>query len=223
MMMKYRVRYRGMMDYIPCYDDMVEFSLSAVDTTPDELWVLQHPPVYTMGLNGKQEHLLNVGDITVVNTDRGGQVTYHGPGQLVIYCLLNMRQHHYGVRDLVRRLENSIMELLTGYGIDAELQPGAPGVYIDGRKIAALGIRVKRGRSWHGIALNVDMDLAPFSGINPCGYDGLEVTQLRDLGIDNNVDEVAADLIPLLAGYLELGELQFQGDKVVSSNYQPQI
>ncbi|MDX1518496.1 MAG: lipoyl(octanoyl) transferase LipB [Gammaproteobacteria bacterium] len=197
------VRHRGMLEYTECYQEMVGFSLDRQHGSPDEIWCLQHPPVYTLGLNASREHLSDPGDIPVVQTDRGGQVTYHGPGQLIVYCLLDMQRKPYGVKALVQRLEQSLIDLLASYDIHAARRPGAPGVYVDNKKIAALGIRVKRGFSWHGLALNVDMDLLPFEHINPCGYAGLKVTQLRDLGFAPPLQVVAEDLLPRLQKHLE--------------------
>ena len=177
---------------------MRDFTESRSADTQDELWVLEHPPVYTLGQAGKTEHLLNPADIPIVNSDRGGQVTYHGPGQLIIYTLLDIRRMKLGVRQLVDTLENAIIELLAGYEINAESQKRAPGVYVDGQKIAALGLRVRKGCSYHGLSLNVDMDLAPFNGINPCGYEGLKVTSLQQLGVNTSVLEVQSGLIEAL-------------------------
>lgn len=160
---------------------MREFTDLRSAETPDEFWYLQHEPVFTMGLNAKQEHLLNPGDIPVINIDRGGQVTYHGPGQLVVYLLLDMKRLHLGVKPLVAAMEQSIIDYLSEVNIPAGRIKGAPGIYVDGAKIAALGLRIKRGYSYHGLALNVDMDMEPFSRINPCGYAGMPVTQLSTL------------------------------------------
>ncbi len=157
----------------------------------DEIWFVEHPPVYTQGLNGKAEHLLTPGAIPVVQADRGGQVTYHGPGQLLAYVLVDLQRKGWGVRDLVGRLELAVIDLLRDYGITAVARRDAPGVYVGGAKIAALGLRVKRGCSYHGLSLNVDMDLEPFSRINPCGYAGLPVTQLSALGGPTDLTEVA--------------------------------
>ena len=202
------VRHRGLIGYEDCYREMAGFSLARNADTPDELWCLEHPPVYTLGMNGKREHLLNPGDIPVVQTDRGGQVTYHGPGQLIVYCLLDLRRQGYGIRELVRRLEQAIIELLADVGIHGSRRTGAPGVYVVDKKIAALGIRVKRGCAWHGLALNVDMDLTPYSGINPCGYAGLEVTRLSDFGIQMTLTGVADNLASRLIHFLELDEIK---------------
>ncbi len=175
------VRELGLQPYEQVWRDMQLFTDQRTDSTEDELWLLQHQPVYTLGKNGKAEHILNPGDIPVINSDRGGQVTYHGPGQVIVYTLLDLNRMKIGVRELVTRIENSVINLLEDYAISANARKDAPGVYVDGRKIAALGLRVRKGRSFHGLALNVDMDLEPFSRINPCGYQGLEVTQLSAL------------------------------------------
>ncbi len=177
---------------------MRNFSAARDPDTPDELWLVEHPPVYTQGLKGKPEHLLRPGDIPVVATDRGGQVTYHGPGQLVVYCLIDLKRAELGIRKLVSSLENAVIELLAGYGVAAVARPEAPGVYVAGKKIASLGLRVRRGRSYHGLSLNVAMDLEPFSRINPCGYPGLGVTQLRDLALVDDPDTVASPLLQSL-------------------------
>ena len=187
-------RHLGRVDYEPTWRAMQEFTAARDDITPDELWLLEHPPVFTLGLNAKPEHLLNPGDIPVVQIDRGGQVTYHGPGQLVAYVLLDIARRHLGVQHLVQLMEQAVIDLLAEYGVTAQGRRDAPGVYVDGAKIAALGLRVKRGRSYHGLALNVDMDLEPFSRINPCGYPGMRVTQLRDLGISLDLNAVSARL-----------------------------
>ena len=170
---------------------MQAFTDTRTAESADELWLLQHPSVFTLGRNGKTEHLHHTGDIPVIHVDRGGQVTYHGPGQLVAYLLLDLKRRRLGIQSLVRVLEQSVIHLLADYSIRAVRRDKAPGVYVDGRKIAALGLRVRRGCSYHGLSLNVDMDLSPFSRINPCGFADLEVTQLADLGIDVPLDAVA--------------------------------
>jgi lipoyl(octanoyl) transferase len=175
------VRELGLQPYEQIWQDMQLFTDQRSETTADELWLLQHSPVYTLGKNGRPDHILDAQDIPVIKSDRGGQVTYHGPGQVIVYTLLDLNRRHIGVRELVTRIENSVIQLLEDYGISASARKDAPGVYVDGRKIAALGLRVRKGRSFHGLALNVDMDLEPFSRINPCGYQGLEVTQLAEL------------------------------------------
>ena len=192
------VRRLGLCDYEPVWHDMQAFTQRRNAQTADELWLLQHSPVYTLGMNGKREHLLMPGDIPVVEIDRGGQVTYHGPGQLVAYTLFDLKRLDIGIRALVEALELSVIDWLMAHGIFAVARRDAPGVYVEGAKIAALGLRVRRGCSYHGMALNVDADLEPFTGINPCGCEGMAVTRTRDLGIDRSVDEVAAQWLPYL-------------------------
>ena len=177
------VRRLGLVEYRLTYDRMREFSAARTATTPDELWLLEHPPVYTLGQAGKPEHLLRDNGIPVVRADRGGQVTYHGPGQVVAYALLDLRRRRLTVKRLVCLLEQAVIDLLADHGIEGTRRPGAPGVYVHGAKVAALGLRVRGSTTYHGLALNVDMDLAPFRDINPCGYPGLAVTQLADLGV----------------------------------------
>ena len=179
----------GMVDFASTFESMKVFTAERTPTTEDEIWLLQHPPVYTQGLSGKAEHILDAGDIPVIHIDRGGQVTYHGPGQWIAYVLCDLRRAGITIRELVERLEKAVVNLLADYGVAAYGDPGARGVYVQGRKIAALGLKVSRGRSYHGLSLNVDMDLSPFAGINPCGYEGLEVTSIaRELGVDQAVD-----------------------------------
>jgi len=189
-----RCRHLGEVDYQQTWQQMQDFTDSRQHDTDDELWFLQHPSVYTLGKNGKVEHVLNPAGIPVVNSDRGGQVTYHGPGQIVVYTLLDLNRLKIGVRDLVTLIEQSIIELLAGYDIDACAKKDAPGVYVNDAKIAALGLRVRKGCSFHGLALNVDMDMEPFGRINPCGYEGLEVTQLKDFVRDISVVDVTDNL-----------------------------
>jgi lipoyl(octanoyl) transferase len=184
------IRHLGQVDYARTWQQMQSFTDSRSPYTPDELWFLQHSPVFTLGRNGKQEHLHNTGDIPVIKVDRGGQVTYHGPGQLVVYTLLDLTRRQLGVQSLVRILEQAVIDLLAGHGLVARRRDKAPGVYVDDRKIAALGLRVRRGSCFHGLSLNVDMDLTPFSLINPCGYPGLQVTQLADLGVTEPLDAI---------------------------------
>ena len=162
---------------------MQAFTAQRTSDTPDEIWLLEHPPVYTQGQAGKPEHLIAATDIPVIPIDRGGQITYHGPGQVVAYVLVDLRRRGYGIRELVTRMEQAVIDQLAAQGVTATRQKGAPGVYVNGAKIAALGLRVKHGCTYHGLALNVDMDLRPFAAINPCGYAGLQVTQASDLGI----------------------------------------
>lgn len=175
------VRELGLIEYRSAWQAMQQFTNTRDADSDDEIWLLQHPPVFTQGQAGKAEHLLFPGDIPVVQVDRGGQVTYHGPGQLVGYLLLDVRRLGIGVRELVSRIERSLIDLLGEYGVEATAKPDAPGVYVNGAKIASLGLRIRNGRSFHGLALNVDMDLEPFRRINPCGYAGLPMTQMRDL------------------------------------------
>ncbi len=188
------IRHLGEVAYHDAWQKMQDFTNSRQPDTADELWFLQHPPVYTLGKNGKAEHVLNPGNIPVVNSDRGGQVTYHGPGQIVVYTLLDLNRLKIGVRQLVTILEQSIIDLLAGYGVSSNARSDAPGVYVNDAKIAALGLRVRKGCSFHGLALNVDMALEPFSRINPCGYEGLEVTQLRNFVPDIQIEAVVHDL-----------------------------
>jgi len=199
------VKRLGLRDYTPVWRDMQAFTAGRGRDTLDEVWLLQHRPVFTLGMNGKPEHVLAPGDIPVVAIDRGGQVTYHGPGQLVAYLMLDLRRLDIGVRRLVEILEQSLIDWLAARGVVACARRDAPGVYVDGAKIGALGLRVRGGCSYHGISFNVDMDLEPFSRINPCGYPGLAVTQLRDLGIALPVSRVADDWLPGLVSRLEYG------------------
>jgi lipoyl(octanoyl) transferase len=192
------LRRLGQCEYRSVFDAMRAFTDSRDAATPDELWWVEHPPVFTQGLAGKPEHLLAPGDIPIIQVDRGGQVTYHGPGQLVVYCLLDVRRLGLSVRALVTMLEQSVIELLAARDVVAQARPDAPGVYVAGAKVASLGLRIRQGRSYHGLSLNVDMDLEPFSRINPCGYSGLRVTQLHDFGIGLTVDAAAEDLLPRL-------------------------
>lgn len=195
------VRRLGMQPYAPVFEKMRAFTLARDAATPDEIWLLQHPPVFTQGQAGKAEHVLAPGAIPVVQSDRGGQVTYHGPGQLVGYVLVDLRRLGYGIRSLVTRIEDAIVATLAGYGIAAAARRDAPGVYVQQEKIASLGLRVRQGCSYHGLALNVAMDLEPFARINPCGYQGLKMTQIAALGGPTDVEQVSRDLqAPLLAG-----------------------
>ena len=187
-----RVRALGRAGYEPVWRAMQDFTKSRGPDTPDELWFVEHPPVYTLGLAAKPEHVLDAGSTPVVRIDRGGQVTWHGPGQLLAYVMLDLRRAGYGVRELGRRLERSVIDLCTGYGIAAHRQEGMPGVYVAGAKLAAVGLRVSRGCTFHGIALNVDPELGAFAGINPCGYPGLPATRLADLGAGDTMDAVRA-------------------------------
>ena len=198
------VRRLGRVDYEPTWRAMREFTAARTPETPDELWVVEHPPVFTLGQAGKPEHILNDVGIPVVRIDRGGQVTYHGPGQVVIYLLLDLERLQIKVRELVTAIEQAIVDALADCGIAAGRRPGAPGVYVGDAKIAALGLRIRNGCSYHGLALNVDMDLSPFAAINPCGYAGLRVTQTSALG---------APLTPAEAGELLCRHLRQQLDR----------
>ncbi|MCB1639664.1 MAG: lipoyl(octanoyl) transferase LipB [Thiothrix sp.] len=198
--------------YQPILEKMQAFTRQRDENTADELWFLEHEPVFTLGRNGKKEHVLDPGSIPVLPIDRGGQVTYHGPGQLVAYLLLDVRRNGLGVRELVMGMEQAVIGLLSAHGIRARGDRDAPGVYVDGKKIAALGLRVSRGRTYHGLSLNVDMDLSPFRRINPCGYAGLEVTQCRDLGIEDGPLELAGMLGLQLAQRLGYQRIEWATD-----------
>jgi lipoyl(octanoyl) transferase len=193
-----RLRWLGRVDYEPTWRAMQRFTDERGPDTPDELWLLEHPPVYTLGMNADPAHVLDPGGVPVVRIDRGGQVTYHGPGQLLAYPLVDLRRGGLGVRDLVTALERAVIRHAAGFGIEAQRQPGAPGVYVAGAKLASVGIRIRRGASYHGVALNVKMDLGPFRRINPCGYPGLAMTQLSSLGGPDTVAAAAAGLGPML-------------------------
>lgn len=186
------IRHLGLQAYESVWGDMQRFTAERAPETVDEIWITEHPPVYTLGLNGKHEHLLKAHDIPLVETDRGGQITYHGPGQLVVYLLVDLRRVALGPRQVVSLLENTMVDVLRQYGIAAQARADAPGVYVDGKKIGSLGLRIKRGCSYHGLSLNNAMDLTPFRNINPCGHAGLEVTQLADLGVQVRTHELAA-------------------------------
>jgi lipoyl(octanoyl) transferase len=185
-------------DYLRTWRDMQAFTAARGEETEDEIWLCQHPPVFTQGLAGKPEHLLRDIGIPVVKIDRGGQITYHGPGQLVAYLLLDLKRRNLGVKGLVHRIEQALIDLLGEYGIEAVRRPGAPGVYVGDAKIAALGLKIKNGCCYHGLSLNVAMDLAPFAAINPCGYEGLAVTQLSALCAENSVERVGDRLVAQL-------------------------
>jgi len=185
---------------------MSRFTDSRDSTTVDEAWCLQHHPVYTLGLNGQREHIINSGDIPVIETDRGGQITYHGPGQLMVYLLVDIRRKSIGIREYVHRLEQSVIDLLEVCDVVGHRRKGAPGVYVDNKKISALGIRVRKGCSYHGLSVNIDMDLAPFNGIHPCGYSDLEMTQMCELGIEKNLAQITNILIPCLLRQMHYSE-----------------
>jgi len=213
------IRRLGLVEYEPVWRAMQTFTDQRDDTTPDELWLVEHPKVFTQGQAGQAEHLLAPGDIPVIQVDRGGQVTHHGPGQIVAYPLIDIKRLGMGVRQLVRGIEQAIIGVLNSYGIEAGLIEGAPGVYIDGVKIASLGLRIRKGRSFHGLAFNVDMDLEPFQRINPCGFQGLQVTNLSALAEVSSMAEVEDRLITGLCevlGYndrfrMVTGSLPFSG------------
>lgn len=195
------IRHLGSMDYETVWHAMQDFTDSRDEHTADEIWLVQHPPVFTQGQAGKAEHILTPDDIPVVQVDRGGQVTYHGPGQIVAYTLIDLRRLELGVRALVAALETAIIEVLEGYGVSSDRMDGAPGIYVDGVKIASLGLRVRKGRSFHGLAFNFDMDLEPFQRINPCGLLNMQVTHLAAF-VDIDITEVESRLIESLAGVL---------------------
>ncbi len=196
------IRSLGVVGYDECWQWMREYTRNRDAESVDEIWLLQHPPVFTLGQAGKTEHLLNPGDIPILNTDRGGQVTYHGPGQLVMYILLNLKRAGIGVRALVTLLEDTVVDCLAKQGIESASRADAPGVYVDGSKIAALGLRVSRGYSYHGLSLNVDVDLEPFGRINPCGFRNLDVTSMSELGVTASLDSIALELSETFVGRL---------------------
>lgn len=201
------IRQLGCVAYEPTWHAMQHFTQTRDADTVDEIWLLEHPRVFTQGQAGKAEHVLAAGDIPVVQVDRGGQVTYHGPGQLVAYILVDVRRAGQGVRDLVTSIENSLIELLSQYGVSAQAKPDAPGVYVAGKKVASLGLRIRRGCSFHGLALNVDMDLQPFQRINPCGYAGMQMTQLRDeTQHPVDISDVSIRLRDALVSHLKFSE-----------------
>jgi lipoyl(octanoyl) transferase len=193
----------GLVDYEPVWRRMQRFTDERGPDTPDELWALQHPPVFTLGMNADAAHVLAPGDIPVIPIDRGGQVTYHGPGQLVVYVLVDLGRRSLVVRELVMALERAVIETVAHYGVEAYPRRDAPGVYVDERKLASLGLRIRRDCSYHGLALNVDLDLEPFHRINPCGYEGMQVTRLRDLGVAAPIEEVEERLLAALADEFE--------------------
>jgi lipoyl(octanoyl) transferase len=220
--MKVIARKFGMLGYAEALHQMREFVDRRNEDTLDELWCLEHPPVFTQGQGGRAAHVGDVGPIPVVQSDRGGQVTYHGPGQLIVYILMDLRRQAIGPRELVFRIEAGLLDLLIENGIDAERRPGAPGIYVAEAKIAALGLRIRRGTSYHGLSLNVDLDLEPFSRINPCGFKGLEVTRLKDFDLNIDCDRAAKQLLPklvrsLYGGNLEV-ELDYQSGNILQLN-----
>lgn len=204
------VRWLGRKDYHPCWQAMQEFTQTRDENTADEIWLLEHAPVFTQGQNGKPEHVLNPGDIPVVQTDRGGQVTYHGPGQLMVYTLIDLRRKKLNVRELVSMLEQSVVDMLAEYNIHAAAKADAPGVYIDNKKICSIGLRIRKGCSYHGIAFNVALDLEPFSRINPCGFAQLQMVQFSELGGLNSTLETGRALMKYLMKNLRYTSLNDQ-------------
>lgn len=190
-----KIRDLGLSDYQPVVEAMRQFTLERDSDTEDEIWLLEHQPVFTQGANGQAEHVLNLNDIPLVETDRGGQVTYHGPGQLIAYTLIDLRRIKSGVRQMVSHLEQTVISMLAAHGVEACARRDAPGVYVNDRKIASLGLRVKRGACYHGVSFNIDMDLTPFSYINPCGYAGMEVIDLTSLGIEMDMAEAKQQFV----------------------------
>jgi lipoyl(octanoyl) transferase len=214
-------RFPGLSPYEPVWRAMQAFTDARDAETPDELWLVEHPPVFTLGQAGKWEHVLLPGEIPVVPVDRGGQVTYHGPGQIVAYPLIDLRRLKLGIRELVCRIEQAIIDTLANWNVEAVRKEGAPGVYVAGAKIAALGLRVRRGCTFHGLAFNVDMDLSPFHRINPCGYQGLAVTQLSDLGGPSSLADVETELIAQLARQLGLNLQTAPAPVTIGTGAQP--
>ncbi len=199
-----KTSFLGRQEYVPLWRKMQQFTDERDEATPDEIWFCEHPPVFTMGLNASNEHLLTPGEIPVVQIDRGGQVTYHGPGQLMVYPLIDIKRANIGVRTLVTALEQSVVDLAADYGVEAAARADAPGVYVDGDKLASVGLRIRRGASFHGMALNVDADLEPFSRINPCGYAELQMTDLKTLGIELQLEDASKKLLPHFLKHLGL-------------------
>jgi len=212
------VKRLGRQDYEPILKAMHEFTDLRTDDTPDEVWLVEHNPVFTQGQAGKAEHLINTGDIPVVQSDRGGQVTYHGPGQLVVYFLIDLRRKKLGVRDLVTHIENLVINTLNAYNIDSAARPDAPGVYVDGKKICSLGLRIRKGCSFHGLALNVNMDLSPFLRINPCGYQGMEMVQVSQVGGPEKIEAVEKKLIQELVTLLDYEQVDFSTEAPSQGN-----
>lgn len=206
------VRSLGLQEYEPLWRAMQQFTDTRTPATPDEIWFTEHPPVFTLGLSANRDHLLTPGDIAVVQTDRGGQVTYHGPGQLMIYPLIDLKRARLDVRSLVTALEQTVVDLCANFGIEACSRADAPGVYVHNRKIASVGLRIRRGASYHGMALNIDVDLEPFSRINPCGFSDLEVTDLKAIDLDEGHNEIQARVQEHLLRHLQLQDKQVVSD-----------
>ena len=203
------IRQLGLQPYDEVWQQMRDYTDNRTETSQDELWLLEHPPVFTQGQNGKAEHILNAADIPVVQTDRGGQVTYHGPGQLVGYLLIDIGRRHLKVRSFVNAIEQAMINTLANYNITAQSRCDAPGVYVQDAKICSLGLRVRKGRSYHGLALNVNMDLSPFSQINPCGFSKMAMTQICDLGGPDNIEQVSNDVVAAIAQALEYTQVDY--------------
>lgn len=208
--MRLIVRRLGLQDYLPIWQRMQSFTDNRSPDTEDEIWLCQHHPVFTQGQAGKEEHILNAGDIPIVPVDRGGQVTYHGPGQLMVYTLLDIKRAKIGVRQLVTALEDAIVNTLAKYGTKAYPKADAPGVYVDEKKISSIGLRIRKGASFHGLALNVDMDLSPFQRINPCGYKGLEMIDCTTVAGPSEICEAEEDVVTALTKCLGLKEIEFK-------------
>ncbi|MGF1711098.1 lipoyl(octanoyl) transferase LipB [Vibrio kagoshimensis] len=211
------VKKLGRQDYEPVWKAMHKFTDERTAEDVDQVWLVEHNPVFTQGQAGKAEHVLNAGDIPVIQSDRGGQVTYHGPGQLVAYFLINIRRKKIGVRDLVTHIENLVINTLKAYNIESTARPDAPGVYVDGKKICSLGLRIRRGCSFHGLALNVDMDLSPFLRINPCGYQGMEMIQVSQLGGPERLELVEQQLIQELVTLLGYDQVDIQATSNITA------
>jgi len=211
------VKKLGRQDYEPVWKAMHKFTDERTEEDVDQIWLVEHNPVFTQGQAGKAEHVLNAGDIPVIQSDRGGQVTYHGPGQLVAYFLINIRRKKFGVRDLVTHIENLVINTLKAYNINSTARPDAPGVYVDGKKICSLGLRIRRGCSFHGLALNVDMDLSPFLRINPCGYQGMEMAQVSQLGGPSELENVEQQLIQELVELLGYDQVDIQATSNITA------
>jgi len=205
------VRQLGVQDYETVWREMQQFTDLRDENTADEIWLLEHPPVFTLGLNGKHEHILDARDIPVIQCDRGGQVTYHGPGQLIVYLLLDLKRRNLGVKQLVNNIEQAIIDLLANTGIKSQRRNKAPGIYLNDSKIAALGLRVRRGCCYHGLSLNIDMDMEPFTRINPCGFPDLKAIQLKDLLPGATIEQTSAALLKQLLKQLEP---QFDGQRI---------
>ena len=203
------IRQLGVRPYQQVWQAMKSFNDTRNAQSNDEFWLLEHPPIFTLGQAGKHEHILNASNIPVVETDRGGQVTYHGPGQIILYVLIDIRRLKLGIRQLVTHLENTVINVLKNYGINSEAQPKAPGVYVGEKKIASLGLRIRKGCSYHGLALNVDMDLTPYTLINPCGYAGLQITQTKNEGIMATTDQLGDALVKQLASQIGYNQFNF--------------